>query len=589
MMNHPRPLFCLIGIVSLIVGLGSSASGQDPQVPQPVPAATVNAVPTDAAPAPEPAIVEPPLPTGITSDPGFFPTFQESVLLSGPMGRDPDYSRRQSGGSDLNHYAASGDFWSYETQPTPMSRLQRMLVPFDYLFQPFVPGWGYNIGQSETGFNSFDISMPMGGITRHYHPEESHAAALFGMGYTQYSPIYFDLLSVSALVAYGHGSGPGLPDGGWIAGMSADLRFVLKLTDRTSFMLNGSFYLTWDDGEGGDSGFGTYFSSSVTPMAFGTLLHQFEIGQWDITVFDMIGAYSGWDLFRDQIGDGAIADTIGASIGISEYNIDRGSWFDTDDATLYNQAGIRAGTFVNRDLRLLLGFVRNDSWFFDGFDHRDGHEQWNAGLYYNNNGWWIAPSLTWGSMSRDFQFQQHYVSLNATAPLTPNITAQGGVGYTFGDDVGDSLTWMAGLDWNMTKRLRSWIHYGQGYHTPIVGDSWLGTTLSAGARWMIGARASLAYTATWTDSDSDGSQAFTQGIGADYGIGNYTTIYGFIGHQELSSSLIDGRILVYNVELVTRLATRLTGTVGYRNTDTSYGGSEDVTAGTFYLSLTRTF
>lgn len=533
-----------------------------------------------------------PLPSGgLEQDPGFFPTFQDSLVLSGPEGRDPDYSRKT--GSDLPHLAASGDFWSYETQPSPMRGFQRMLLPFNYIFQPFVSGWGYNLGQSETGFTSVDFTFsPMQGLTRDYQPEESHFAYLFGMDSTQYFPLYFDVLNVSALTAYGHGSGLPFSDGndGWIAGLSTDIRFVLKLTDRTSLMVNTTLMLLWDEQDDFDFGFGNSWNNGfpLSPSVIANSLWQFELGEWDFTVYDMAGVISGWGLtFGGGLADEAYAQTIGYGIGIGEYRIADGDWFDSGNASFYNSAGIRAGTFIGRDWRLLLSFARHDVWDMDSWTHQPGLEDWRAGLYYNANDWWIAPSITWFSASRDFNFIQHGAAVGATAPLGPNLFAHGSVGYTFGEDMGEDLTWNLGARWLMTDRLTSWIEYTQGYNSPLVGSSWIGTGLGVGANWRIGPRTNLDYTALWGHASNTGVDNFTQTLGLRYAVGNYASLHCYVGDQEIANSPDDGRTIVWGIELMARLATRLTGSVGYRNTDINF--SQDSNFGTAYLTLTRTF
>ena len=90
--------------------------------------------------------------------------------------------------------------------------------------------------------------------------------------------------------------------------------------------------------------------------------------------------------------------------------------------------------------------TRRDSWSFDGFDHTKGSEIWQAALTYDDNGWPIAPSLTWSSFSQDLSFYQHMAMLTATMPLDftkgwlllRNLTFSGGIGYTFGEN-GDQL------------------------------------------------------------------------------------------------------------------------------------------------------
>ena len=528
--------------------------------------------------------------SGIEVDPGFFPTLQDGMVLSGPNGANPDYMRSTGGalnGPDMGTITAGTDSpWPYQTQPTPMSQLQRMLVPFDYILQPLVGGWGYNLGQSETGFSSFDIGGNIPALTRSYSPERSHAAFLWPNA-PLYSPLFFDVLNVSALAAYGHGSRPSPTGDGFIAGISTDIRGVLRLTDRTSFMVDGQFYLTWDEDGGADSGFGLFFTSGQ-PTAFATFLHQFEYGEWDFTIFDYMGAVSGWNMFRQQTYEGAFAQTIGASIGIQEFQFDRGDWFDANRAWLYNHAGIRAGAFVSRDLRLLLGFTRRDTWSFDGFDHAQGSEMWDAGLYYNNNAWWIAPSVTWTSYSRDFEFIQHALWVNATAPLSPNITALGGVGYTFGDDVGNRMLWRVGASWQMTRRLTSEFYYSQGYNSPDVGDSWLGTMLSYRINWAIGPRVNVGYYASWMDTDRTNVNLFSQGAYADYALGNYSSIRAFVGRQDASGDR-DSNTTIYSVELSSRLAARLYGVLGYRNSDFQSDNGVDGNWGTAYIKFTRTF
>ena len=530
--------------------------------------------------------------TGIELDPGFFPTFKDGLVLSGSGGGDPDYMRSAGGalnGPDLGRITAATDSpWPYASQPTPMSMLQRMLLPFDYVLQPLVGGWGYNIGQSETGFSSVDFGGRLPALTRSYSAEESQLTYLWNNA-PNYSPFFFDVLNVSALAAYGHGTRPFAGGDGLIAGLSTDVRFVLRLTDRTSFMVDGRFYLTYDEDSGADSGFGLFFTSGQ-PTAFATFLHQFEVGEWDFTLFDYVGAVSGWNMFQSQTYDGAFAQTIGASIGIQEYQIDRGDWFDSNRAWLYNHAGIRAGAFVTRDLRLLLGLTRRDAWSFDGFDHRQGSEIWDAGLYYNSNAWWIAPSVTWTSYSQDFEFLQHALWVNATAPLSPNITANAGVGYTFGSDVGNRTLWRVGANWQMTKRLTSRFDYSQSYFSPDVGDSWLGTMLAYRINWAVGPRLTLGYAASCADNDRTDASLVTQGIQAQYGLGNYSHLSAFVGRQD-RSGVNDGNTMVYSIELSTRLAARLFGVLGYRNNDFQADADEVVDGnwGTAYIRLTRTF
>lgn len=535
--------------------------------------------------------VMPAPPTGIEADPGFFPTLQDSAVLSGPQGGDPDYFR-SSGGAlnapDLPYQAAADEFWNYQTQPNPMSRLQRILLPFDYVLQPLTRGWGYNVGQSETGFSSFDLGGNVPGFTRSYSPERSQASFLLGEKFTRNSPLFFDVLNVSVLGAYGHGSRPSSVGDGFIAGISTDIRGVLRLTDRTSFMVDGRLYLTWDEDSGADSGFGLYFTSGQ-PTAFATLLHQVEWGTWDFTLFDYAGAISGWDMFRSQTYDGAFAATIGASIGIQDYEVDRGDWFDTNRAWLYNHSGLRAGTFIGRDWRFLAGFTRRDTWSFDGFDHRQGSELWDAGLYYNNNGWWFAPSINWTSYSNDFEFVQHALWVNATAPLSPNITAYGGVGYTFGPDQGDRFLWRVGASWQMTDRLMSFFDYSQSYHSPDVGDSWLGTMLGYRVQWAIGPRAKIGYSASWTSADRTSDDVFSQGVFGDYALGNYCDLHALVGRQDRDANGISSDTMVYSLELRARLAARLFGVVGYRNSDYTSDIGPDGNWGTAYIRLTRTF
>lgn len=530
--------------------------------------------------------------TGIEADPGFFPTYKDGLVLSGAGGGDPDYLRSSGGalnGPDLGRITAATDSpWPYVTQPTPMSRLQRMLVPFDYVLQPLVGGWGYNLGQSETGFSSADFGGRLPGLSRTYSPQESQLTYLWNKA-PDYSPFFFDVLNVSVLAAYGHGSRPSAGGDGFIAGISTDIRGVLRLTDKTSFMVDGRLYFTYDEDTGGDSGFGLYFTSGQ-PTAFATLLHQFEVGEWDITMFDYAGAISGWDMFRSQTYEGAYAQTIGASIGIQEFQADRGDWFDSNRAWLYNHGGIRAGTFVSRDLRLLLGVTRRDTWNFDGFDHKQGSELWDAGLYYNNNAWWIAPSVTWTSYSRDFEFVQHALWVNATAPLSPNITANAGVGYTFGSDVGNDTLWRVGASWQMTRRLNSRFDYIQGYFSPDVGDSWLGTMLGYRINWDLGPRLNLGYAASWMDNDLTDASVFSQGIQANYALGNYSNLHAFIGRQDRSGGS-DSNIMIYSIELSSRLAARLYGVLGYRSSNYQADDDDVVDGnwGTAYFKVTRTF
>ncbi|MCB1227138.1 MAG: hypothetical protein KDK99_15070 [Verrucomicrobiales bacterium] len=536
----------------------------------------------------------------VRSDPGYFPTLQDSLTLSGPWGADPDYPRSSGGvlnGPDLTTIGATSDFWAYETQPTPLNWLQRNLQPIDYVLRPFTRGQGFNFFQNTTGFSSVDVSGNFPFLTRSYDKSRSHLAYLTRAypGISKWSPLFFDVMNISALAAYGHGSRQFDVGDGFIAGVSPTIRGGFRLTDRTAFLVDMRLYFIYDEDTGADGGFGFYMTSGQ-PAAFATILHQFEIGQWDISLFDFVGAVSGWDLFRNQTYDGAFAQTVGASIGIHEFDYSRGDWFDSKRAWLYNQAGIRAAVFPTRYSRFQAGMTRRDSWSFDGFDHTKGSEIWQAALTYDDNGWPIAPSLTWSSFSQDLSFYQHMAMLTATMPLDftkgwlllRNLTFSGGIGYTFGEN-GDQLLWNLSANWKVTSRLLARLHYAQGYFSPDVGSDWLGTNLGGSLVWSPSKRARLGYHVGWAKTDNEDTRFFGEGLFATYDLGNYSQIYGSIGHQQVSQ-IFDQTTILYQIELRSRLATRLQGSLGYRNVDVSNNGTvADGDWGTFYLQLVRTF
>ena len=517
---------------------------------------------------------------------GYYPTYQESGLISSGT---YDYERSVGGpvgGPDLDRLAATGGIWPYEYSAGQLSRLQRFMQPVDYILRPLTPGETIAL-QGPTSESWFQIGGAFPFLTRTYHTEKSSFADLFGMEATQYSPFFFDILNISAYGIYVDQSGVGNEaeaerlDGSFYSALSMSFRVGWGLTDRTSIVVGGQIFLILTD----ETDF-RFYADAGGLGALVSFNYQVELGGWDLRVFDNLTPISQRLLSFDESYKGDLSWGGSNWIGIPQ-DISSGDWWDSDAYLLVNTAGLTAGTFVGDSLRFLAGFSRIDTMRFNDLGDGEGSEIASAGLFYDGYDLWIAPSLTYTLYTHDFENPQHLVMLNGVAPLSPNITAHAGVGYSWGDSY-DGMNWSVSVNYLQTARLTHQFSYQSGYQNAITGEDLIGTRIDYGVQYQLGPRLTLGGYAGWFDSD-DGTEAIHIGGSVNLALGNYSWLRIVGGYLDRSggSSGLDFNEYFYNVTLSRRLAERLEGQLSYEFIKSEGIGNRDRSI--MMLRLTRTF
>lgn len=413
-------------------------------------------------------------------------------------------------------------------------------------------------------------------------------ASMFGMESTQNSPIFFDVLSISAIGIYVDGSGPRFDDGsmedGFLSALSVGLRAGWGVTDRTSLILAGEFYFVLSP----DSDF-QFYADAGGLGALASINLQYELGGWDVRFFDDLVPFSSRDLLRGETYQGGGMQQAGHYyVGIPDF-VESGSWWDSNQNYIVNTAGFTAGTFIGESLRFLAGFGRVDTWVMNDFDEHSEHEYLSAGLFYDGYELWVAPSITYTMMTHDFKDPIQTLMVNLVAPISPNVTAYGGFGYNWGE-VYDGFNWNVGLQNALTDRLTHSIAYSSGYHDAIVGEDFIGNRASYQIGYQIGPRIHLSGFAGWYEGGDGSPDATSIGASADFALGNYTFLqlggayYDTDGDSDAPES--SGTSWMYTISLSRRLAERLNGQLAYEYVDSGIGLYQE---SAIIIRLTRTF
>ncbi|MBX7211964.1 MAG: hypothetical protein K1X78_26900 [Verrucomicrobiaceae bacterium] len=496
---------------------------------------------------------------------GFYPTYMDTgggmyLGLSNPdVYRSNGYALQPP---DLDRWASTGGVWPYEIETGPVAQMHRATNWLDYIFRPLTPG-ETTVVQDPTGESWFQLGASFPFLSRAAHAEQTHFARIFGDKATQYSPLYFDVLGISFYAIYDDISGPAASnvDDGFASALSIDLRGIFRITHNTSITIHGQvFFVFTEDADVG------YYLSAGAPGAFASFNVQEEIGAWDIRIFDNLFPFSPREVFMADTFRGAVDITGHTYVG-SPMSIDLGNWWDTRGALLLNTAGFTAGRFLGESLRFLAGFARVDQWAWDNFDQHVPSEYVNVGLFYDAYDWWIAPSVTYQMKTTDFEDPQHMVLLNATAPITSNVSWVGAVGYSFGDEF-DGWVWHLGLSYRQTERLFHTFTYSAGYQDTIIGDAYSGDRFAYGLGYNIGPRAQLGLLVDWLDNVEGGGDAFDVGLAFNVALANYTWLRAFTGYQDIDGGeakhgnpTTHGTTWIYSLSLSQQILTRLHGAI----------------------------
>lgn len=515
---------------------------------------------------------------------GYFPTFAESEILASG---DYDYPREIGGplsGPDLDRWGSTGGIWPYEYQANGLNRMQRFLQPVDYLLRPLTPGEGLSVqGPTSNSWLQMGGSFPF--LSRTYHPERSTFADMFGMEATQYSPLFFDVLSISAIGIYVDGDGPGYADtgleDGFISALSFDIRAGWNLTDRTALLVAGQVYFVFSD----DSDVQAYLDAGQM-AAFASINLQEQVGSWDLRLYDDLTPFSGRRLFFDETYSGEIQQAGHYWVGIPD-STESSNFFDSRQHYLLNTAGFTAGTYVGSSLRFLMGLSRMDTWLWDDFDQHSASEYLSAGLFYDGYDLWLAPSITYTGHTQDFDNLQNTLMLNAVAPISPNITLNGGIGYAWGEFF-DGWNWTVGLQHQLTDRFRHSLTYSSGYQDVLIGDDFIGSRFDYGFSYQLTGRAYLAgYAGVFQGGDTR-TDALNVGLSFNMALGNYTWFRALVGYQDFDYGGISGggENWLYNLTISRRLAERLNAELSFEYQDNGVGRYQESVV---MLRLTRNF
>lgn len=518
---------------------------------------------------------------------GYYPTYQETDIMTLS---DYDYLRAQGGmlgGPDFDRLATPGGVFPNEERYGPAADVGRALRPVDYVLRPFTPGETLAI-QGPTSESWFQLAGGFPFLTRNYHPERTTMVDMFGFGAAEYSPLFFDVLSISALGVYVEGSGQGFGrgglDDGFLAALSMDFRAGMVLTDRTSLNVGGELYFIITP----DLDFQVYVDAGAL-SALADFNMQWESGGWDFRIFDQMIPFSARHFLMDETVQNAGIQQVGHYwVGVPNF-VESGSWWDSRQHYLVNTAGFTAGTFVSDSVRFLAGFGRVDTWLWKNFAEHTPTEYVSAGLFYDGYELWIAPSVLYTLTMHNFQDFAQTLTLNLTAPITPNLTAYGSFGYHWSDQF-DGFDWSVGLLHRLSDRLTHSLEYASGYCDALVGDDFIGNRLTYQVGYQLGPRVSLSAFAGWYEGIAGISDQMTFGAYANIALWNYTWLRLSGAYYETESYKTaddtSANSWLYGVSISHRLAERLNAELSYEYIDSGAGRYNETAV---MLRLTRTF
>ena len=521
---------------------------------------------------------------------GYFPTYEETDIITSA---DYDYPRSSGGplyGPDLDRWAATGGIWPYEYQDGGLTRLQRFMQPVDYILRPLTPG--ETIATQGPLSNSwFQVAGSMPFLSRTYHPERSTMTDIFGNEAAKYSPLFFDVLALSAIGIYVDGSGEGFGEegleDGFLAGIGIDLRAGWAITDRTSLLLAGKLYFVLSP----DFDFQVYADAGAM-SALASINFQFEWGAWDFRIYDDLIPFSSRHLLYDESYQGDEFQQRGHYyVGIPKI-AETGDWWNSREHYLVNTAGATAGAFVSDSVRFVAGFARVDTWLWNDFDQHSPSEYLTAGLFYDGYDLWVAPSVTYTLGTHDFEDPGQTVMVNGVAPLSPNTTVYGGFGYYWGSAF-EGYNWNIGIQNRppfIGDRFMHSLTFSSGYHDAVVGDDFIGNKVAYQVNYQMGPRITLSGIVGWYEGAGETTDAFNLGAYATFALGNYTSLqllgayYDTDTYQNIRGA--SGESWLYSVTLARRLAERLNGELSYEYVDSGAGLYQE---SAILVRLTRTF
>ncbi|MDG2124922.1 MAG: hypothetical protein P8J87_14570, partial [Verrucomicrobiales bacterium] len=375
--------------------------------------------------------------------PGYFPSGEESGMLSGDFGMEgADYPRSYApagsmfGGSDTIAQGASG-IWPYESGEEDFySRNNAVFEPIENLFGVLIPREAlvFQGGPQTNTSIAIDPGLP---LTRRLDRDRAHFRLL------QAGPIFADVLSVSgtALNSEYNSERNYLQDDGFIAAVDLTARAYIRITDRSYISLSGTVYYLPTEG---DVGFYLHGNNST----FARVNTELELGSWDFQFFDEFRILHRISDLLDPLERDEIAASGRYRLGMIGSERVGNDYFNGEYLTYRNNIGFRATTPINENWRFWGGYDRFDYWLTGDSDERRNLDRLRLQIVHEGD-WRIAPYVTYNLQTPDEYASIHQSLLvGATTMLTPNIRvgAKGGYYIQSGSGLDEKEGGLWGLD-----------------------------------------------------------------------------------------------------------------------------------------------
>lgn len=533
--------------------------------------------------------------TEVEYSPGYFPTLEESGLLSGEFGADgPDYPRSHVpagsvyGAPDTIVQGATG-IWPYEIEDEDFySRNPQVFQPIDNVFGVLIPREAliFQGGPQTNTSLAIDPGVP---LTRRLERDRAHFR-LFKAG-----PLFADILSVSGTALYSdvNSTRPYPHDDGFIAAIDLTARAYLRITDNTYISLSGTVYYLPTEG---DVGFYLHGNDST----FARINTEYELGAWDFQFFDEFRVLHRISDMLDPIEHDEIATSGRYRLGRVDDARVGDAYFSGDYITYRNNIGFRATTPMGDDWRFWGGYDRFDYWLSGDADDRRNLDRVRLQIIHEGD-WRIAPYITYNLQTPDEYASIHQsVMVGATTMLTPNVRLGANGGYYWqtgqGLDEKEGGLWGLELRHTITANTTHSLNMGNNFTNNDFGDDFIASYLRYALTHRFSHRLSGSGWVQWSDLErtsatvGDGT-VFLAGAGLTYALGDYTQARFRFAYQDVDyRETSDLERWIYRLELSRRLATRLTGTLTYQYEDVSQQtGVGDLDEHLIMFNLTRYF
>jgi hypothetical protein len=515
-------------------------------------------------------------------DPGYFPTYNDTLYQGGYSGHTGDYPRSSGGNPSVSPdqvSMTSSGLWAYDDpEPNFYERHPMLFRPVDSVFGLFSSHEliGFESRDSHSVVAEVDINAPIG-VTRNFDPQR----AMFKVG-----PGYFDVMYVGAGVLFSDYQGPPLAnDDGWIGIVELGVRGAVRLTDSLYIVANGFLYYLPFENE-----FGFDFSGGSGGGSFARVGFEFQTGEWDWFAYNQVSAFSPfYDLFQN-LDEGA-ADYSGRyrfGTTIYEDRDRQADFFEEDLLYFANQLGIKGeGPTFAGDWRLRTSASRWDSWRTLDFD--DHQDSYHAGAVLGYEGVLIpfAPYFSYdGSAYDDFDEVYHRASVGGTQRLTENLTLHGRGGYLWATgrepDL-DQWIWSAGIQHQLNERTFQSLSGGQDFSESVIGEVLVADYIQYNLQHRMTARLNGGLFAQYAESErirpvAGDSESIAFGGRLNYNPGDFSRIglsaYYQEFHDNVPGDFGDYDRWVYRADWRYRLFSRTYSVMTYQYEDYSRAGRD---------------